>query len=157
MADFAPRGLVVVGIDGSKSAVHAAIWASNEAMQRGAVLRLVHVLTADCRGRDRGYAHAGRVLHKAWIAVESLGRPIVVDSDVMEGDPVAELVEASRTADLLCVGARGTSDSRRRARGTTAAELAGRAYSPVSVVGRPNGIRNRVTGFRHHGRRRRGA
>ncbi|WP_341865842.1 universal stress protein [Amycolatopsis lurida] len=36
---------IVTGIDGSRSAGNAAIWASDEAAKRGLPLRLVHVFT----------------------------------------------------------------------------------------------------------------
>lgn len=123
-----------VGIDGSKHAVHAAIWAIDEAVRRGSPLRLVHVIEGPRQSQDRGYAHAGDVLHKACRAIESIGRPVVVDSDVFEGDPVRELVEASRGAALICLGSQGTNDSAGRRRGWTATEIARRAYCPVMIV-----------------------
>ena len=127
---------IVVGIDGSKHAVEAAVWAIDEAISRDAPLRLVHVINGHCRDRDRGYAYAGQILHKAWLGVEAAGRPVLVDSDVLEGDPVAELIEVSRTADMVCVGSKGTNDSPRQRRGSTAAALALGAQSPVAIIQR---------------------
>lgn len=127
---------IVVGIDGSKHAVQAAVWAIGEAISRNAPLRLVHVINGHRRDRDRGYAYAGHVLHKAWVAVQAARRPVMVESDVLDGDPIAELVEISRTVEMICVGSRGTNDSPRQHRGATAAELARRAYSPVAIIQR---------------------
>jgi len=130
------RQPVIVGIDGSKHAVAAAVWAIDEAVRRDVPLRLVHVITGHHLHRDRGYAFAGHVLHKAWRAVEAVGKPVVVDSDVFEGDPAGELIEASRGAALICLGAQGTDDSPGGERGATTAEVSRRSHCPVVVVER---------------------
>lgn len=92
---------VVVGVDGSKHAVRAAIWAIDEAVRRGAPLRLVHVVRGDS-GQD--FAEARKIIHRAWAAVEATGIAVELESDIRQGDTVPELIEASRAAAMICVG-----------------------------------------------------
>jgi nucleotide-binding universal stress UspA family protein len=93
---------VVVGIDGSKHAMKAAIWAIDEAIARDTHLRLVHVIDSDRRDLDREYAYARRALHRARSAVEATGWEVKLESEIVTGDPVGELVKASRSAELVC-------------------------------------------------------
>jgi len=127
---------IVVGIDGSKHAVRAAVWAVDEAVSRDTQLLLVSVIDGHSKDLDREYAHATHALHKAWIAAEATGKPVKLESSILEGDPVTELVEVSRSAEMVCVGSRGTNNSHRQQRGSTAAELAQSAFSPVAIVRR---------------------
>lgn len=127
---------IVVGVDGSKHGVRAAMWAIDEAVSRDTPLRLVHVVNARSADPDRDYAYARDVLHKAWDAVEATGQPVKLESDIQRGDPLDELVKLSRTAAMMCVGSRGTNNSPCHRRGSTAAELAQRAHSPVGIVRR---------------------
>lgn len=142
---FASPRPVVVGIDGSKSAVQAAIWATGEAMQRGTFLRLVHVITDHPQSRDRGYAHAGQVLHKATKAVHAVSESVMVDSDVLEGDLATKLAEAADGAEMICLGSTQPD--------SVAAELCRRSCAPVMVMGHGP---PRWFGRRNRGRGRRG-
>ncbi|MBI3214075.1 MAG: universal stress protein [Mycobacterium sp.] len=126
---------VIVGIDGSKAALRAALWAAEEAAGRDTVLRLTHVVDPH-RDIDAEYDRAYRILHRAWEAVQSHGPAVKLESDVLQGDPVEELAGASRRAQLVCVGFKGRNDSGRRMRGSTAALLARTAFSPVAIVRR---------------------
>jgi nucleotide-binding universal stress UspA family protein len=98
--------LIVVGIDGSKQAIRAAIWAADEAVSRDTPLRLLHVVDGNSTDLDRDYEYAEHILHKAWVAVEKTGKQVKLESDIRQGDPVTELVEVSRKAEMMCVGAR---------------------------------------------------
>ena len=49
---------------------------------------------------------------------------------------MAQLIKASRTAAMVCVGSKGTNNSRHHERGATAADLALGAFSPVAIVRR---------------------
>ena len=102
---------IVVGIDGSKHALRAAIWAVDEAVSRDAQLLLICVIDPDSQDLDRDYAFARDAIHKAWTAIEATAKPVKLESDILEGDPVTELVAMSRTAAMVCVGSRGTNDS----------------------------------------------
>jgi nucleotide-binding universal stress UspA family protein len=127
---------IAVGIDGSKQAIRAAIWASAEAVSRDTQLRLVHVVDGKSTGLDRDYAHAEHILHKAWAAVENTGKLVKLQSDIRQGDPVAELVEVSRKAEMICVGAKGAITSGQHKPGSTAAALGQSAFCPVAIVRR---------------------
>ena len=135
MNDSASSLPIVVGIDGSKHALRAAMWALDEAVSRDAQLLLTCVIDPNSRDLER-YAYAGNVLHKAWASVEGAGKPVKLESTVLEGDPISQLVQISRSAQMICVGSRGTNNSPDHERGSTAAELAKAAFSPVAIVRR---------------------
>jgi nucleotide-binding universal stress UspA family protein len=136
MDQSSPSSPVIVGIDGSTAALRAALWAVDEAVSRDTPLRLVHVVPASGHDLDEALADARDVLHKAWTEVEATGKPVKIESDIVHGDPGQALIEASRAAQLVCVGSKGTHDSPRRRRASTAATLARGAASPVAVVRR---------------------
>jgi nucleotide-binding universal stress UspA family protein len=136
MNDSAASLPIVVGIDGSKQAVRAAIWASDEAVSRDTQLRLLHVVDGNSTDLDRDYEHAEHILHKAWTEVENTGKPVKLQSDIRQGDPVTELVEISRKAEMICVGAKGTITSEKHEPGSTAAALGENAFCPVAIVRR---------------------
>jgi nucleotide-binding universal stress UspA family protein len=136
MDQSSPSSPVIVGIDGSTAALRAALWAVDEAVSRDTPLRLVHVVPAIGHDLDEALADARDVLHKAWTEVEATGKPVKIESDIVHGDPGQALIEASRAAQLVCVGSKGTHDSPRRRRASTAATLARGAASPVAVVRR---------------------
>jgi nucleotide-binding universal stress UspA family protein len=60
---------IVVSIDGSKAAVHAAIWAIDEAIRSDTPLHLVHVIKSRATPLHREYAHGRNV------GQEASGRP----------------------------------------------------------------------------------
>ena len=111
MNDSASSLPIVVGIDGSKHALRAAMWALDEAVSRDAQLLLTCVIDPNSRDLER-YAYAGNVLHKAWASVEGAGKPVKLESTVLEGDPISQLVQISRSAQMICVGSRGQTTPR---------------------------------------------
>lgn len=131
---------VVVGIDGSRSAIRAALWAVDEAVQRDIPLRLVYVIDAPTDGRaddlghGREYSAAYHAAHKAWRAVESTGKPVKIEMEVLRGDVVAELVEASRHAALICLGSKGRHRHHGRRRGATATSVAEAALCSAAII-----------------------
>ena len=139
-----PSSPVIVGIDGSTAALRAALWAVDEAVSRDTPLRLVHVVPASSHDLDEALADARDVLHKAWTEVEATGKPVKIESDIVHGDPGQALIEASRAAQLVCVGSKGTHDSPRGRRASTAATLARGAASPVVERGRTSGRKGRA-------------
>ena len=62
--------------------------------------------------------------------------PVKLESDIRQGDSVAELVEVSRKAEMICVGAKGTITSGQHKPGSTAAALGQSAFCPVAIVRR---------------------
>ena len=123
---------IVVGIDGSKQA----IWAADEVDGRDTPLRLLHVVDGKSADADRDYEYAEHILHKAWVAVEKAGKQVKLESDIRQGDPLTELVEVSRNAQMICVGAEGAITSGKHKPGTTAAALGQSAFCPVAIIRR---------------------
>ena len=114
MLDSAVTTSVVVAIDGSASAVDAALWAVDEALDRDVPLRFVYVIeparpdVADSQEIARRLATAEVAVRYAVTAVESSETPVKMEVEILQGPVVPTLLEASRSAALLCVGARAT-------------------------------------------------
>jgi nucleotide-binding universal stress UspA family protein len=136
---------VVVGIDGSDSAMAAARWAAAEAERRDAPLRLVTAFpwTQDVvagnpavSGQYRSdlQARAEQHLAAAVAAAERAvpGRP--VGGEVAIGPPIAVLGEEARHAQLLVLGSRGLGGLTGLLIGSVAGALAAKAACPVVVV-----------------------
>ncbi len=91
MDHTSPSAPVVVGIDGSKAALRAALWAVDEAVSRDTPLRLVQVAPASGHGLDEALAEARDVLHRAWTEVEATGKPVKIESDIVRGESVSRV------------------------------------------------------------------
>ena len=132
--EFTPPS-VVVGIDGSRNAVDAAIWAMDEARSRDVPLRLV--AAAATGDRDE----AGLAVRAAAAAVEASHRPVRIETHVLDGAPVPTLLAAGASALMICVGAVGVRHFDPNRVGSTAQALVSSAHCPVAVVrdpGRPD-------------------
>lgn len=131
---------VVVGIDGSDTALNAAMWAIDEAIGRDVPLRLVHVVNAprSSREADAGLSpeveYGETALRAAYAAIANTGEPVKVETDVLWGPPTAALIEESQAAALVCVGSVGIGVLARAVFGSTAADLAQHAHCPVAVI-----------------------
>ncbi|MEB3982062.1 universal stress protein [Mycobacterium sp. 663a-19] len=139
MSDIYPAPSVVVGIDGSRAAIYAALWAVDEAVARDIPLRLVYVIDprgAGPKGNPHGAARAA--LYAAYRAVDATGKPVKVETEILWERPLTKLMQESRSAVLVCVGSIGLNHAR-RVGGTVAASLAESALCPVAVVHRPPG------------------
>lgn len=137
MNDHRLPGPVIVGVDGSQAAIRAAQWAIDEAISRRVPLRLIAVTksthpSADDYYRDVHFAEAS--LRAAQAAVEAIGRPVKIETEMLEGPPGAVLVEESRDADMVCLGSVGIGRYARALLGSTATDLAEKARCPVAVV-----------------------
>lgn len=123
---------VVVGIDGSKAAVRAALWAVDEAIVRDVPLRLVYVLDpALGLNTQDAMAHAHHALHDVWERLSATGRPVKIESDIRHGPPAIELAAAARGAALLCVGAKR---HKHLSHDGTAEQCVRLADAPVAIV-----------------------
>ncbi|AEJ48079.1 hypothetical protein CCDC5079_2889 [Mycobacterium tuberculosis CCDC5079] len=132
MSDPRPARAVVVGIDGSRAATHAALWAVDEAVNRDIPLRLVYVIDPSqlsAAGEGGGQSAARAALHDASRKVEATGQPVKIETEVLCGRPLTKLMQESRSAAMLCVGSVGLDHVRGR-RGSVAATLAGSALCP---------------------------
>jgi nucleotide-binding universal stress UspA family protein len=93
---------VVVGTDGTATALHAVAWAATEARLRGRALRIVHV--ASYADTTAGRRHAHSILGRALTAAHQQERHATVTTELLSGNPAEALVETARGADLLVVG-----------------------------------------------------
>jgi len=119
---------IVVGVDGSRAAERAALWALDEAISRELPLRLV---AATESGQEPGRAESA--VHAAAAAVQATGRPVTIDTEIAAGEPAPALLTASRAAAMLCVGAVGLKHFEHRV-GSTVSALVASAHCPVAVV-----------------------
>lgn len=142
MSDMKAAPTIVVGVDGSRAATHAAVWAIDEAIERDIPLRLVYAIDSrDARNAhdsDVAYAAARAALFDARAAVEATGRPVKVETEILWGRPLTKLLDESRWAAMVCVGSLGRNHAL-RGQGAVAARLAGSALCPVAVVHQPPG------------------
>jgi nucleotide-binding universal stress UspA family protein len=136
---YSPSPTVVVGIDGSRSAIDAALWAVDEAVSRDIPLRLVYAIDPTCASTDprdtaRDLARAEVAVRHAFTAVESTDKPVKIEVEILQDRPTHALRNASRWAAMLCVGSAGLKDCVKGRIGSTAAALASSAHCPVAVV-----------------------
>jgi nucleotide-binding universal stress UspA family protein len=136
---YSPSPTVVVGIDGSRSAIDAALWAVDEAVSRDIPLRLVYAIDPTCASTDprdtaRDLARAEVAVRHAFTAVESTDKPVKIEVEILQDRPTQALRNASRRAAMLCVGSAGLKDCVQGRIGSTAAALASSAHCSVAVV-----------------------
>lgn len=134
-----PSSSVVVGIDGSRAAVRAALWAVDEAVSRDIPLRMVCAIAPDVTehdlpGQARKLATAELAVRSAFTAVESTDKLVKIEVEVIQDSPIGALIEASRSAALMCVGAIGQAHFAADRVGSTAASLASSARCPVAII-----------------------
>ncbi|MDR3660216.1 MAG: universal stress protein [Mycobacterium sp.] len=125
-----PSSPIVVGIDGSKSALEAALWAADEAVIRGVAVHLLHVVDPDSPNLDHAMSHGRDALRAAADSLIYSAKPVTLTARTVCGDPLDILVTASRSAQLLCIGAKGTHNGN----GGTAAQLARTAHCSVAII-----------------------
>jgi nucleotide-binding universal stress UspA family protein len=140
MNELATPRPIVVGIDGSKAAIRAALWAVNEAVSRDVPVRLLYVieqgdtLGADSEAAARKLATAETAVRRAVTAIEATGQPVKTETEIANGPPIRSLIGASASAATVCVGAVGLRHFRPGRVGSTAAALAISAQCPVAII-----------------------
>lgn len=120
---------IVVGIDGSRTAVRAALWAIDEAVSRNIPLHLVAVANSPAER-----AEAELAVRAAAATVKATGRPVDLDTHVLDGEPTPILLKHSGTAAMVCVGAVGRRHFDRNRLGSTTGALVAAAHCPIAVV-----------------------
>ena len=150
-APYSPS--VVVGIDGSRAALDAALWAVDEAVSRDIPLRLVYAIDStgnsdtDTEGAARKLATAELAVRYAYTAVESTDKPVKIEVEILQGHPTRALMEASRAAEMLCVGSIGLKHFNEGRIGSTATTLVERAHCPVAMIRRQGGAASSKPGW----------
>lgn len=128
---------VIAGIDGSQAALTAALWGVDEALSRAVPLRLISVIKPAHPSPDdyaRDLEHAERSLSQARDAIAAGRKAVTVESEIPRAPAGVALIEASRDAEMVCVGSVGIGRYARSLLGSTATELAEKAHCPVAVV-----------------------
>lgn len=139
---------VIVGVDGSPSALQAVRWAAREAGRRRAPLRLVAAVgwvnvphqygdprtgtDTDLRTVVLRRARAHLMAAAAVAADAAAGRE--PELEVLDGFPVARLADESRAAQLVVIGDRGLGGVAGLLVGSVAVGLAAQGSCPVVVV-----------------------
>ncbi|WP_262064384.1 universal stress protein [Streptomyces sp. STR69] len=135
---------VVVGVDGSAPNLLAVDWAVDEAARLGLSLRLVHTFVP--RRDQRAPARTGdpepssaRVLEDDIVTVTAARArrrdpDVKVDAEAVPGDVLPVLMEESRHASALVIGAGGLGELTGLLLGSVGQALAARARCPVIVV-----------------------
>lgn len=130
---------VVVGLDASRAALQAAMWAVDEAVHHQIPLRLLYAIDEHSPGssdQEADFAAAERAVAKAISLIQDLESPIQVETEIMRCRAVTALLEASRSAAMVCVGSIGIRHIARGRIGTTWSALLASLPCPVAVVPR---------------------
>ncbi|SDF41341.1 Nucleotide-binding universal stress protein, UspA family [Lentzea fradiae] len=136
---------IVVGVDGSTSALDATRWAAAEAARRSTGLVLLHSYPpVPFRGPRRGgstaeFGNAVRDQGRQWLdataAVAREAAPgVEVTTELVEGGAAEQLVGRSATAELVVLGSRGLGGFTGLLVGSIAVAVSTHALCPVVVV-----------------------
>ena len=140
MEELATPQSIVVGIDGSKAAIRAALWAVDEAVSRDVPLHLLYAIeqgdTRETGPDDTAgkLATAEMAVRDASTAIQAAGKPVKIEMKVTHGPAIGSLIHASASAAMVCVGAVGLRHFRPGRVGSTAAALATSARCPVAII-----------------------
>jgi nucleotide-binding universal stress UspA family protein len=129
-----PSPAIIVGVDGSRNALTAALWAVDEAVERDIPLRLVHAIDPGAQDEVRALACAETAIRRVVTAVESTGEPVKIEVEITHGRAADVLREAGRSAVMMCIGVLGSRRATAGGIGSTAAALANSASCPVAVI-----------------------
>jgi nucleotide-binding universal stress UspA family protein len=142
---------ILVGLDGSGHSERALEWAAKEAVLRRAPLRVlaVHTVRAGWSGRPQPEAEDYELVASTKTAAQELtdkvlagiggARPDDVTVEAVNGIPADALLQASESADMIVLGARGGGGFARLRLGSVSDQLAHHAHCPVVII--PQGDR----------------
>lgn len=149
---------VVVGVDGSDSAITAVRWAATYASATGARLHLIYAVresvsvsvalpvpvsfTGVAPPRRRRARPGNRVVALAAAEARMFAPDVEVSGSVEPGSAVDVLVDASAGASLLVVGSRGLSRLSGSLTRSVGVQVSAQAHCPTAVIrgeGDPNG------------------
>lgn len=137
---------VVVGIDGSRAALDAARWAAGAAVRLGAPLLLAHTypdeatfyngtaMMIDAQFIQELREDGNTMLDAATAAALQDHPGLAVERDVRSGTAASHLIELSRAARIVAVGAQGAGAVTDYLLGSTVLRTVNHAHSPVAVV-----------------------
>jgi nucleotide-binding universal stress UspA family protein len=136
---------IVVGVDGSSSALEAVEWAAQECARHRVPLRLVHALLIPVRGypelliaehevRQAMEGQAATWLAEAERTARANAPTVDVEAVRLTGAVVPVLVEESRRARMIVLGSQGLGGFTGLLVGSTAVGLSAHGACPVVVV-----------------------
>ncbi|MBF6301322.1 universal stress protein [Nocardia amamiensis] len=138
---------VLVGVDGSSSALAAVRWAATDAAHRHAPLHIVYAIGAPMDFGPGlsvqyvdydGYRQEGRkaleTARETAVATTSPIGELDLETDLVEAPPIPVLRDRSESARLLVVGTHGLGAFSRMILGSVSTALARHAGCPVAVI-----------------------
>jgi nucleotide-binding universal stress UspA family protein len=137
---------ILVGVDGSGHSQLALEWAMKEAAIRHAPLTVLTVHPAivgyfggvvtnpgDQELTERAQTAVKEEADKVLSALDG-PHPESVTVKAVHGFPVEELIEASKSADMIVLGSRGAGGFTRMLMGSTAGQVVQHAHCPVLII-----------------------
>ncbi|MGQ4481609.1 universal stress protein [Streptomyces sp. SAS_276] len=135
---------LVVGVDGSAPSLLAVDWTVDEAARLGLSMRLVRAFVPE-RGPDAPVRSGGLEPSSEQVRAEDVvtvaaararrrDPDVKVDAEAVPGDVLPVLLEESRHASALVIGARDSGELTGLLLGAVGPALAARAHCPVTVV-----------------------
>ena len=150
---------IVVGVDGSQSSLQAVSWAAQEAALRSARLTLVTTMFVPgtygvpigvpvSLFEEEELATKQRLAQaEEVVAQAAAGHTLDVDTAFCTGVPSGELIERSKSARMVVVGAHRHGFFERAVLGSVSAAVVAHAHAPVTVVrGLPHTEVNAISG-----------
>ena len=136
-----PVGSVLVGTDGSPMADRAVDWAAEEAQRRGVALHILYAFPWVSEAKAWEFTPPAELSENGETIVAGAAERVTarfssltVTTRVIVKDPAIALVAASRSAELVVVGARGLGEDDEGLMGSVAQKVAAHANSAVVVV-----------------------
>jgi nucleotide-binding universal stress UspA family protein len=149
-------GVIVVGVDGSKSSRAALAWALAEAKLRGSTVRAVHAWMIPAVGTSEApwalmgtqdYLNldpneiekaAGDALEREIADVQATaGSDVVIERQVVDSPAAEAITDASKDAELVVVGTRGHGAIASLVLGSVSHHVVQHATCPVVTVREP--------------------
>ncbi|MFG1664953.1 universal stress protein [Streptomyces sp. Y7] len=127
-------GRVVLAVDGSPMGERAVTFAFAEAALRKAPILAVHAWLPDYAPAGTGVESVERLLAQALAGHTEKYPDVVVSQQVLSGEPRETLIEASKNAQLMVVGARGRGGFAGLLLGSVSQAVLHHAHCPVTVV-----------------------
>lgn len=144
MSKYLETNPVVVGVDGSSSALRAARWAAARAAERGVGLRLVHAFELPVRPSSEEVTDPSvrELLHRqgtTWLAstraaAGKVAPGLSIEAVSADASAAALLIEESASASLVVLGSRGLGGLTGLVIGSTAAAVACHGHCPMVVL-----------------------
>ncbi|MFB2580454.1 universal stress protein [Herbiconiux sp. P15] len=143
-------GSIVVGVDGSAPSRSAVAWAMRRGAVTGESVVLTHIVVDDVTVPEPYIDPEVRSTALAFLQTElrdarTLDPHVSVSTELLQGDPLDQLVAASEHGSMLAIGTHKTGFVQGRVFGSRFIQLAGLSFSPVAFI--PNSTSHRRTGI----------